>query len=285
MEGSPRTASVRARMISWPVASSAWRMRRREWPPSWPRSYSRSSGSPRTSKFAPSAIRRRTPAGPSRTTLSTTSRRQRPAPAASVSSMCDSKLSSGLQTDAMPPWAYWLELSGRRSFVTRTTRAWRAHSRAQVSPARPLPPGTPMLVPGRPRWFPALLSRPLPRADATVYDGLIRDIAARHGVEYALVKAVIKAESDFDRTAVSRAGALGLMQLMPQTAAYHQVRNVFLPRDNIEGGCRHLRMLLDRYGGNLPLVVAAYHAGTQRVENAGGVPPIAETPQSPGPRL
>ncbi|TMB51416.1 MAG: lytic transglycosylase domain-containing protein [Deltaproteobacteria bacterium] len=142
---------------------------------------------------------------------------------------------------------------------------------------RPLPPGTPMLVPGRPRWFPALLSRPLPRADATVYDGLIRDIAARHGVEYALVKAVIKAESDFDRTAVSRAGALGLMQLMPQTAASHQVRNVFLPRDNIEGGCRHLRMLLDRYGGNLPLVVAAYNAGTQRVEDAGGVPPIAET--------
>ena len=91
------------------------------------------------------------------------------------------------------------------------------------------------------------------------------------------MKAVIKAESDFDRTAVSHAGALGLMQLMPQTAAYHQVRNVFLPRDNIEGGCRHLRMLLDRYGGNLPLVVAAYNAGTQRVEDAGGVPPIAET--------
>src|SRR5439155_614341 len=83
------------------------------------------------------------------------------------------------------------------------------------------------------------------------------------------------AESDFDRTAVSRKGALGLMQLMPQTAAFHRVRNVFLPRDNIEGGCRHLRMLLDRYGGNLPLVIAAYNAGTQRVEDAGGVPPIA----------
>ncbi|TMA39841.1 MAG: lytic transglycosylase domain-containing protein [Deltaproteobacteria bacterium] len=141
---------------------------------------------------------------------------------------------------------------------------------------RPLPPASPMLVPGR-RWLPELMSRPLPRADATVYDGLIRAIAERYGVEYALVKAVIKAESDFDRTAVSRKGALGLMQLMPQTAAFHQVRNVFLPRDNIEGGCRHLRMLLDRYGGNLPLVIAAYNAGTQRVEDAGGVPPIAET--------
>src|SRR5204862_2557010 len=109
------------------------------------------------------------------------------------------------------------------------------------------------------------------------YDGLIRDIADRYEVEYALVKAMIKAESYFDRTAVSRKGARGLMQLMPETAAQHQVQDVFLPRDNIEGGCRHLRMLLDRYGGNLPLVVAAYNAGTQRVEDAGGVPPIAET--------
>jgi soluble lytic murein transglycosylase-like protein len=91
------------------------------------------------------------------------------------------------------------------------------------------------------------------------------------------VKAVIKAESDFDRTAVSRKGALGLMQLMPATAAQHMVRDVFLPRDNIEGGCRHLRMLLDRYGGNLPLTIAAYNAGTRRVEEAGGVPAIPET--------
>jgi soluble lytic murein transglycosylase len=91
------------------------------------------------------------------------------------------------------------------------------------------------------------------------------------------VKAVIKAESAFDRLAVSPKGALGLMQLMPRTAAQHQVRNVFLPRDNIEGGVRHLRLLLDRYGGNLPLVIAAYNAGTGRVEDAGGVPPILET--------
>jgi len=115
------------------------------------------------------------------------------------------------------------------------------------------------------------------KAVPTSYDELIREIAARFGVEYALVKAVIKAESDFNRLAVSSKGAQGLMQLMPATAAMHQVRNVFLPRDNIEGGCRHLRMLLDRYGGNLPLVIAAYNAGTQRVEDAGGVPPIAET--------
>jgi soluble lytic murein transglycosylase-like protein len=116
-------------------------------------------------------------------------------------------------------------------------------------------------------------------ASPTSYDELIREIAARYGVEYALVKAVIKAESDFNRLAVSSKGAQGLMQLMPATAAMHQVQNVFLPRDNIEGGCRHLRMLLDRYGGNLPLSIAAYNAGTRRVEEAGGVPPILETRQ------
>jgi soluble lytic murein transglycosylase len=143
---------------------------------------------------------------------------------------------------------------------------------------RPMPPGPRMLV---------VAARPLeglgaraalpPRGGPTAYDGLIREIADRFDVEYALVKGVIKAESDFDRLAVSPKGALGLMQLMPATAAQHRVRDVFLPRDNIEGGCRHLRKLLDRYGGNLPLTLAAYNAGTQRVEAAGGVPPIAET--------
>src|SRR5213595_2122753 len=142
---------------------------------------------------------------------------------------------------------------------------------------REVPPAPRMLVPLTREALLAELAKPLPQVFPTSYDHLIREIAERYRVEYALVKAVIKAESDFDRTAVSRKGALGLMQLMPQTAAFHQVHNVFLPRDNIEGGCRHLRMLLDRYGGNLPLVIAAYNAGTQRVEDAGGVPPIVET--------
>ncbi len=135
----------------------------------------------------------------------------------------------------------------------------------------PLPPGPRMTVPS------LLSGRPAVRGEPTKYDALIREIAARYNVEYALVKAVIKAESAFDRLAVSRKGAQGLMQLMPATAAQHRVRNVFLPRDNIEGGCRHLRMLLDRYGGNVPLAAAAYNAGTQRVEDAGGVPRIPET--------
>jgi len=142
---------------------------------------------------------------------------------------------------------------------------------------RPLPPGPHMLAPAPRRGLMSLLDQPLPLATPTAYDVLIRQVADRYGVEYALVKAIIKAESDFDRLAVSSKGALGLMQLMPATAMQHQVEHVFLPRDNIEGGCRHLRMLLDRYGGNLPLAVAAYNAGTRRVEDAGGVPPIPET--------
>jgi soluble lytic murein transglycosylase-like protein len=143
---------------------------------------------------------------------------------------------------------------------------------------RPLPPGTRMLVKlgslGRGLGF---LSRPAAPIVPTAYDTLIREIAERYDVEYALVKAVIKAESDFDRHAVSPKGALGLMQLMPSTAAQHRVRDAFLPRDNIEGGVRHLRLLLDRYGGNVTLALAAYNAGTQRVEDAGGVPRIPET--------
>jgi len=142
---------------------------------------------------------------------------------------------------------------------------------------RELPPASRMMVPLSRQALLAELAKPIPQAVPTSYDRLIREIAARYNVEYALVKAVIKAESDFDRLAISRKGALGLMQLMPATAVQHQVRDVFLPRDNIEGGCRHLRMLLDRYGGNLPLSIAAYNAGTRRVEDAGGVPPIPET--------
>ena len=109
------------------------------------------------------------------------------------------------------------------------------------------------------------------------FDSLIREVSSAYGVEYALVKAIVKAESGFNHKAVSPKGARGLMQLMPATAAQHQVQDVFRPRDNIEGGVRHLRWLLDRYGGNVPYAVAAYNAGHQRVEEAGGIPNIPET--------
>jgi soluble lytic murein transglycosylase-like protein len=113
--------------------------------------------------------------------------------------------------------------------------------------------------------------------DVRRYDELIRELAGRHHVEYALVKAMIRAESDFDRFAVSPKGAGGLMQLMPATAEAVGVRDVFLPRANIDGGCAYLRGLLDRYAGNVPLAVAAYNAGPERVDAARGVPHIVET--------
>jgi len=113
---------------------------------------------------------------------------------------------------------------------------------------------------------------------AARYEGLITAIAARHGVEAALVKAVIRAESGFNPRAVSPKGARGLMQLMPATARRHNVRNVFSPQDNIEGGVEHLRLLLDKYRGDVRLALAAYNAGTRAVAAAGlRIPPYRET--------
>jgi soluble lytic murein transglycosylase-like protein len=122
-------------------------------------------------------------------------------------------------------------------------------------------------------------SRLAPHEGPQAFDAMIREAAGAYGVEYALVKAIVKAESGFNHKAVSPKGARGLMQLMPATAALRGVRDSFNARDNIEGGVRHLKWLLDRYAGNVPYAVAAYNAGNQRVEDAGGIPNIPETRQ------
>ena len=109
------------------------------------------------------------------------------------------------------------------------------------------------------------------------YDPLIRKATERHSVDYALVKAVIKAESNFNPLATSRTGAQGLMQLMPGLAKALQVNDPFHPEDNIEGGVRHLRYLLDSFKGNLHLALAAYNAGQDAVLRHNGVPPYQET--------
>jgi len=111
------------------------------------------------------------------------------------------------------------------------------------------------------------------------YATQIREIALRHGVDPTLVESVIRAESAFNPSAVSRTGARGLMQLMPKTAVALGVRDSFNPRENIEGGVRHLRYLLDRYPGNVPLAVAAYNAGEAAVDAHRGIPPYPETQQ------
>ena len=109
------------------------------------------------------------------------------------------------------------------------------------------------------------------------YTREIREISDRHGVSTALVEAVIHVESAFNAQAVSRKGAQGLMQLMPQTASALGVQNAFDPRQNIEGGVRHLRHLIARFPGDLPRVLAAYNAGEGAVEVYQGIPPFAET--------
>jgi len=106
---------------------------------------------------------------------------------------------------------------------------------------------------------------------------MIRGAAERHGVPEQLISAVIRVESGFNARAVSRTGARGLMQLMPQTAAILGVRDSFDPVENIDGGVRHLRGLLERFGNDLPRVLAAYNAGEGAVNTYGGVPPYPET--------
>ena len=107
----------------------------------------------------------------------------------------------------------------------------------------------------------------------------IDEVATRHRVPPRLVAAVIAVESEFNPRAVSRRGAQGLMQLMPATAAHLDVQDSFDPRENIEGGVRHLRVLMDRYRNDLPVVLAAYNAGDTAVLNYRGVPPYRETRQ------
>jgi hypothetical protein len=129
---------------------------------------------------------------------------------------------------------------------------------------------------------PKFTGTPVPPSDRsperfTRYDKWIRQAATLYQLPEELVRAVIKVESDYDPRAVSSAGASGLMQLMPETAARMQVRDVFDPRENIFGGVRYLRILANLFNGDLDLTVAAYNAGEGAVERAGGVPNYPET--------
>lgn len=111
------------------------------------------------------------------------------------------------------------------------------------------------------------------------YHSIISEKASKYDIDPQLIKAVIKTESNGNPVAISKKGAIGLMQLMPYTANELRVANPFDPEENIEGGIRYLRYLLERFNGDLTLALAAYNAGPKSVEKFGTVPPFTETRQ------
>lgn len=113
--------------------------------------------------------------------------------------------------------------------------------------------------------------------DPKEFEPIINSCAMEYGVDKSLVKAVIHAESGYNPNAVSPKGAAGLMQLMPKTAQGLKVSNSFDPAENIRGGVRYLRFLLDTFKGDVQLALAAYNAGLSKVAKYGGIPPYEET--------
>jgi soluble lytic murein transglycosylase-like protein len=116
-----------------------------------------------------------------------------------------------------------------------------------------------------------------PLTPALPFEDLIQEAAQLHGVDASLIRAVMQTESKFDPTTVSPNGAKGLMQLMPALAKELGVVDPFDPRDNIMGGAKYLKQLLDAHRGNVSLTLASYNAGPGNVKRFGGVPPFKET--------
>jgi len=113
--------------------------------------------------------------------------------------------------------------------------------------------------------------------DSNQFDSLISEFSKKYQVDFPLIKAMIRTESGFNPFAVSRKGAKGLMQLMPETALRMNVSNVFNPRENIEGGVRHFKYLLSLFNNDLQLSLAAYNAGENAVAELRSIPPYRET--------
>ena len=156
------------------------------------------------------------------------------------------------------------QVGGRTAYSTRPIAGWKE---VQSVLALQPPPGSGAHV--------GLGQVGAPRVD--VFAAQFRRAAKQTGVEDAWLRAIAHAESGFDASAVSSKGAQGVMQLMPEVSREYRVANPFSSADSIDGGARHIRMLMRRYRGDLELVAAAYNAGMGAVDRFGGVPPYRET--------
>lgn len=158
-----------------------------------------------------------------------------------------------------------IDASGRRFFVN-------AEPPVKLAPTKPR---TTIYMPGELSFMGE--NRPAVSIDRDGVEKLVREAAERHQVDPALVRAVIETESNWNPSAISRKGALGLMQLIPTTAQRFGANDVFSPKQNVEAGVSYLKTLLERYNGNLDLALAAYNAGEGAVDRAHGVPSYRET--------
>jgi len=169
----------------------------------------------------------------------------------------------------------YMDASGKRVFVN-----------AEAPNAAPRPSRTPVLKTAATGFMPRTSQTSLAgssemstaeMANREKIEQMIREVSARYRVDPALVRAVMQTESNWKSSAVSRKGALGLMQLEPGTAQALGVNNAFDPKQNLDGGVRYLHMLLERYNGDLDRALAAYNAGPGAVDRAGGIPQYRET--------
>jgi hypothetical protein len=158
--------------------------------------------------------------------------------------------------------------SGRRMFVNEELNT------ASVKLA-PIKPHTTIYMPSESSFLGQ--NRPAVNIDRDGVEKLVREAAERHQVDPALVRAVIETESNWNPSAISRKGALGLMQLVPTTAQRFGANDALSPKQNVDAGVKYLKTLLERYNGNLDLALAAYNAGEGAVDRAHGVPAFRET--------
>jgi soluble lytic murein transglycosylase-like protein len=153
----------------------------------------------------------------------------------------------------------------------------RLYVNAEPAPIKRAPPKPRTII-----YMPGEISflgqnRPAMNIDRDGAEALVREAAERHHVDPALVRAVIETESNWNPGAISRKGAIGLMQLIPTTAQRFGVNDVFNPKQNVDAGVHYLKTLLERYNGNLDRALAAYNAGEGAVDRAHGVPSFRET--------